>query len=918
MATNSAQQFNESARVWRFADCEFDELSNQLVVRGAHANVEAKPLEVLRQLLVHAGEVVTKEELLETVWPGLMVVDGSLATAISKLRKALANESIVLTVPRIGYRVAVPVQASGPGAASGPELHMQGQTPVPGRKSWILERRLDMSPSSEVWLARHPKTGELRVFKFAADAARLKALKREVTLARLLRESLGERHDFVRILEWNFETAPYYLESEYAGPNLAEWAQSQGGMGKVPMDLRLAMLAEIAQAIADAHALGVLHKDIKPANILVATTATDEPQVKIADFGSGALLDASRLGVLAITNSGFTQTEEPGTSALTGTALYVAPEVLSGQSPSNASDVYALGVLLYQFIVGEFRRPLAPGWEHDIEDPVLRQDIADAAAGDPARRLASAEEFARRLRTLESRRAQQAEGERHERRRRKIASLRARAPWMLVALAALLFAFEISFRVKQRPTFDGAHAGAVAVLPFQNPAGQASLDSLRFALADELTTALSHMQPLKVRPFDSQWLSTPGDFRKIAGELAVGRIVTGQIVILGDRLEVTIEAVDPDRNTVVWRDTIHVARENLLGLEAQVSAIARNKLAPALGAPDFDGNTLPIPKNAEAYKLYVDSAFPSTDAGPTKQAIAMLEKAVALDPTYAPAWSALSGRLYGESRFAGGGRAVLDRADEAAERAIALDPSDVNTASELTIDWTERGELERALREAEQLLERRPDVANLHHLMSYVLRYGGLLDESVHQCDVAIEMEHHLWSPCAITYTEAGDYARAMSQLRPGLASEWSRAVGIDILMREGKTEDALRLRPPTIPGWQSYRMLLACAGGAPAAEIRSLASSIKPDDDPEVTYLSAAHLAYCGQTSAAVRMLQTAVDHHYCSYPAVDHDPLFDKIRKNAEFLKVRQSALACETEFRREEESLAASSASRTISAR
>src|SRR5580704_7112186 len=99
-----------SGRLWRFADYEFDELGRELRVKGRAVELEAKPLDILLQLLLRAGEVVTKEELLESVWPGVTVVEGSLATAVSKLRKALGDdEPIILTLPRIGYRLAVPV-----------------------------------------------------------------------------------------------------------------------------------------------------------------------------------------------------------------------------------------------------------------------------------------------------------------------------------------------------------------------------------------------------------------------------------------------------------------------------------------------------------------------------------------------------------------------------------------------------------------------------------------------------------------------------------------------------------------------------------------------------------------------------------------------------------------------------------------
>ena len=91
MALNadSRQGWEVSGRVWRFAHFEFDESSRELRSSGAVVELESKPLEVLYQLLLHAGEVVTKEELLESAWPGVTVVEGSLATAVSKLRKAL-------------------------------------------------------------------------------------------------------------------------------------------------------------------------------------------------------------------------------------------------------------------------------------------------------------------------------------------------------------------------------------------------------------------------------------------------------------------------------------------------------------------------------------------------------------------------------------------------------------------------------------------------------------------------------------------------------------------------------------------------------------------------------------------------------------------------------------------------------------
>src|SRR6476660_9724261 len=146
-----------SGRLWRFADCEFDELRRELRVKGKPVDLESKPLDILLQLLLHSGEVVTKEELLDSVWPSVMVVDGSLATAVSKLRKAMGDEQhpVVLTVPRVGYRLAVPVYCKTVAAAASPELGFKAGDTVPGREQWQLAKLLERSGSSEVWIGEN-------------------------------------------------------------------------------------------------------------------------------------------------------------------------------------------------------------------------------------------------------------------------------------------------------------------------------------------------------------------------------------------------------------------------------------------------------------------------------------------------------------------------------------------------------------------------------------------------------------------------------------------------------------------------------------------------------------------------------------------------------------------------------------------
>src|SRR5215218_10475379 len=135
---------------------------------------------------------------------------------------------------------------------------------VPQAPAWVLENKLGEGTFGEVWLARHAKLKQHRVFKFCFDAERLESFKRELTLFRLLRDALGERPDIARLYEVKLDQSPFYLESEYTeGGNFGEWAERQGGLDKVPLELRLEIVAGVAEAVAAAHSVGVLHKDIK-------------------------------------------------------------------------------------------------------------------------------------------------------------------------------------------------------------------------------------------------------------------------------------------------------------------------------------------------------------------------------------------------------------------------------------------------------------------------------------------------------------------------------------------------------------------------------------------------------------------------------------------------------------------------------
>ncbi|MBB5206486.1 protein kinase domain-containing protein [Chiayiivirga flava] len=426
-----------SAFSYRFGTAEFDESRFELRVAGLPVEVERRALEVLAYLLRHAGEVVTKDELLREVWAGRVTVDKVLPNAVNKLRRALgeANAGHITTQARLGYRLDGPVTRTAVGRQPASELELAAGHPVVGRENFILQRQLGRTAGSEVWLAVHGKTRERRVYKFGLDHHRLRALKREATLLRVLQESVADRSHFIEIIDWNFENPPFFLECQYGGRSLADWAPQH--LHALDEAARIALFLQIADAVAAAHSVGVLHKDLKPANVLIDDDVVP-PRVRLTDFGSGGLLDPERLERLGITRLGMTVEQHLASDSSSGTPLYVAPELFDGQAPTVQSDVFALGILLYQLLSGRMAQPMASGWEQNIADPLLQDDLRRATDGDPARRLASAADLAARLRRLDTRRTNARERARRDDEARRLSASLARTQARRPILAALV------------------------------------------------------------------------------------------------------------------------------------------------------------------------------------------------------------------------------------------------------------------------------------------------------------------------------------------------------------------------------------------------------------------------------------------------------------------------------------------------
>jgi eukaryotic-like serine/threonine-protein kinase len=455
-------------RRWHFAGAVLDERTLELLVKGADAELERKPLEVLIYLLERAGEVCTKDELLAGVWPGRILSETVLTKCIGRLRDALGDrdQDVIKTAYGFGYRFIAPVQVELAAAPQTTPLDLHPGDHPPDRPLWSLVERLGIGGYGEAWRARHDKTHEERVFKFALDEASLGTLKREITAFRILNDSLGGSGQIVRLLDWNLEQMPYFTEAEHiGGGNLIDWAKSRGGLASIPLAERIEVVAKAATALAAVHSVGMLHKDLRPSNIFVKPVAGQPVDIALGGFGKAAVLDAGHADRLDITRLGFTKTMVPSGSNPT-TSLYRAPETLDGAPFTVKSDNYGLGVILYQILTGDFHKAMPPGWRDHIEDELLREDLALVAESNLTLRLADADVLAQRLRTVNERRrqlksqreAQASAASSH----RRLEQARARYIGIAVGVAALIIGLALSTGLyfNARRAADGSRAAA--------------------------------------------------------------------------------------------------------------------------------------------------------------------------------------------------------------------------------------------------------------------------------------------------------------------------------------------------------------------------------------------------------------------------------------------------------------------------
>ena len=740
------------------------------------------------------------------------------------------------------------------------------------------------------------------------DPKSLERFLREACIAsRLNHPNICTIHDI-----GDLDGLPYIVMEKLEGQSLRDKMKGQ------PMDIELVLDVgiQVSDALAACHAKGIIHRDIKPANIFVIPSG----QVKILDFGLVKLSSEFRgdpLDDLTIAGEVF------------GTTIYMSPEQARGEEIDGRSDLFSLGVVLYEMATGHkpFRRnnsvnslnallnekPPSPRKLNPVLPEDLEGILGRAMEKDRGNRYQTALAMKGDLQSLKR---ESEPGLTISQRMRPALPYKLRTStfatasrWQLYTLLGvigLLLAVLIpigAYWFRHRPGAPRAK-NTIAVLPLRNLNGDVSVDFLRSALADELANTLAQNRSLDVRPtsMTEKYSGKDINLERAARELHAATLVTGHFVERGPDLVVTLEAVQASDNRLIWQTTFTAPTENLITLQSDLAAQVRKGLLPALGVMKGAEEAGSLPRNPAAYDLYLHSLAIPHDPVANKDALAVLQQVVQMDPTYAPAWEQLGLRSYFDGTYSDGGEAMIQQSDRAYERALQLEPNLTSALSDQITNSVERGDLSKAYRAAEELVKKKPQSGDAHFALSYVYRYAGKLQKAAQECNTALSLDpgNFMFRSCTWTFMELGRTQRAMEFLQLDAGSEWAAYVTPSLLLREGNVAEARETvkRMPTATRY--HRDLLeACLGLRPAGELDRISKEIESNTanelDPEMLYYQGALLGYCGKDQAALQVLQNAVERNYCAYENLLNDPLLAKLRANQAFNKVLTAASAC-----------------------
>ncbi len=697
-----------------------------------------------------------------------------------------------------------------------------------------IERELGRGGAAVVYLAedrKHRRQVAIKVMRpeLAASLGAERFL-REIEIAAQL------SHPHILPLYDSGESAGllFYVMPYVKGASLRERLHRDG---KLPLEEALHITIEVAGALHYAHSRGVLHRDVKPGNILL-----ESGHALVTDFGIAR----------AISSAGSDRVTLPGIAV--GTPAYMSPEQAEGDHALDArTDIYSLGCVLYEMLTGQppFNSPdpqmilaqkvteSGPSLEQ-LEETVsrtLEHVIRKALAREPRDRFATSEEFARSL-TSGAVRWSPAVGVTAER--------PARTP-----------------------------AKSIAVLPFANMSADPDNEYFSDGIAEEITNALSKVQALRVAARTSAFAykGKGQDVRRIGDELDVSTILEGSVRKAGNRLRITAQLVSVADGYHLWSERYDRDTEDVFAIQDEIAKKIAEALHLVLSEEERRGMVRAPTQNVQAYEAYLRGRFflHRFQKASVRHARESFEQAIAMDPEYALAYAGVADCCSFLYMYFDGSVENLEEADAASQRALELGPdlAEAHAARGLAVALSKR--YEEAESEFEQAIALNPSLFEAYYFYARTCFQQGKLEPAVELFEKACEV-HEDYQACllaALSYAGLGRkdearkaYARALRviekhlEFNPGDAR--ALTLGAGCLARLGRPDDAVR--------WCERSLQIDA-------------------EDPVVVYAVACVYAILGMTDDALDGLEKAIASGFGNKKWIENDPDFASLHEHPRF---------------------------------
>jgi len=679
-------------------------------------------------------------------------------------------------------------------------------------------------------------------------------------------EDTDEGETFISMAYYEGETLQHRIERGVIGVNDA-------------LDIAI----QIGRGLAKAHEHGIVHRDVKPANVMLTVDGT----VKLLDFGIAILA-----GSIRSTQAGIA----------VGTPAYMSPEQARSEECDGRTDVWGLGVVLYMMLTGQW--PFRGHQQHALVHSILNDDprplgelragvpaaleriIATALAKDPDQRYQTAKEFINALNlVLET----VPNGELAE----------------TVVEPSIAVLHETPAAVRAAPS--------IAVLPFANLSHDPENEYFSDGISEEIITALAQVEGLRVvsRTSAFQFKGKTGDVREIGQSLRVVSVLEGSVRIVGDRVRVAVQLVNVTDGYQVWSQRFDRRMEDIFAIQDEIaqSIVSALRIKLTTGASQTAQIApRPRPDNMAAYTLYLKGRYQwnkQTEEG-LRSAAQHFEEAIAEDPEYAPAWAGLA-----DYNIALGFWSVMPpdelwpKARKHALRAVELDPSLPHAQISMGYvrvfcdwNWTEAG------RHFKTAVELRPGDSQARYAHAVYLTQMSRVDEAL------IEMRHALsLDPLALNvntalalvyyyrreYDRAVDLAQKTLQLDP---NHFEMQVGLAcIRLQTSRFEEGVNALEALSAASGDNPIILGLLGyGYGVADMDSKARDIidKLDLLSKERYVAPISLAlvHIGLAAhdEAFAWLDRAAAAHDVLLCYLDVMPCYDPLRRDARFPALRQ----------------------------